>query len=128
MSTTSSSRHALNGSPDDQRDMREYQVHYDGCAYEYNGYRYDCLGDALAYARLMRSRPQQHDPRGPYRRCRDVGAESETSKQHMASLGIELEDGRFCYRGFRYDRLAEAVDYALLEQRRHDTAPRAITP
>lgn len=124
MSTTRTDRHA-ESSPDSRRDMREYDVHHDGCAYEYNGYRYDRLEDALAYARLMRSRPLQPDPRGPYRLCRDLGAESETSRQRMASLGIELKDGRFHYRGFRYDRLAEAVDYALLERRRRDTAPHA---
>ncbi|UXI66040.1 hypothetical protein [Tahibacter amnicola] len=128
MSTPRPGQHAESDRMDRQREMREYNVHYDGCSYEYNGYHYDCLHDALAYARLMRSRPQQPDPRGPYRPCRDPGVESETDKRHMAALGIELKDGRYCYRGFRYDRLVEAVDYALLEQRRGDTTQHATTP
>lgn len=128
MSITRSSQHGERGSPGGPRDMHEYSIHYDGCAYEYNGYRYDHLDDALAYARLMRSRPQQQDPRGPYRLRSDPGAESETSKRRMAALGIELKDGRFCYRDFRYDRLTEAVDYALLEQRRQAAAQRSGTP
>lgn len=125
MTTIRPGQHGGSGSLRSQHDMHEYNVHYDGCAYEYNGYRYDQLDDALAYARLMRSRPLQPDPRGPYRRCRDLGAESETNRRRMAVLGIELQDGRFCYRGYRYDRLAEAMDYALLEQRRRAMAPRA---
>ena len=126
MITTRSGQHNESGGLDGQRDMREYNVHYDGCAYEYNGYRYDRLDDALAYARLMRSRPQQPDPRGPYHPCRDLGAESETNRRYMDALGIELRAGRFHYHGYRYDRLADAVDYALLEQRRRATD--ATTP
>lgn len=125
MITTRSGQHSESGSQDD---MHEYNVHYDGCTYEYNGYRYDRLDDALAYARLMRSRPLQYDPRGPYRLRRDLGAESETNRRRMDALGIELKDGRFCYRGYRYDRLAEAVDYALLEQRQRVAAPGTTTP
>ena len=128
MITTRSGQHSESGSLDGQHDMREYNVHYDGCTYEYNGYRYDRLDDALAYARLMRSRPLQYDPRGPYRLRRDLGAESETNRRRMAALGIELKDGRFCYHGYRYDRLAEAVDYALLEQRQRAAIPPANTP
>lgn len=125
MSITPASQHNGRDGPDGPRDMYEYNIHYDGCAYEYNGYRYDHLRDALAYARLMRSRPQQADPRGPYRLRGDPGAESETSRRRMAELGIELKDGRFCYSDFRYDRLAEAVNYALLEQRRCATVQRS---
>lgn len=128
MTTTRSGQRSEGGSVDGEYDMREYNVHYDGCTYEYNGYRYDRRDDALAYARLMRSRPQQPDPRGPYHLRRDLGAESETDRRRMAALGIELKDGRFCYHGYRYDRLAEAVDYALLEQRQCAMAPRADTP
>jgi len=128
MSTTRPGHYSESSSLDSQRDMHEYSVHYDGCTYEYNGYRYDRLDDALAYARLMRTRPLQYDPRGPYRLRRDLGAESETNKRRMAALGIELKDGRFCYRGFRYDRLAEAMDYALLEQRRLDAPQRTSMP
>ncbi|HSX61905.1 MAG TPA: hypothetical protein VLF18_17080 [Tahibacter sp.] len=128
MRTVESDKHSEPGSLDSQRAMHEYNVRYDGCSYEYNGYRYDRLDDALAYARLMRARPQQPDPRGPYRQSRDLGAESETNKQHMTALGIELTNGRFCYRGYRYDRLAEAMDYALLEQRGRETAYRTTPP
>lgn len=122
MGPPQSGKRSGSSNPETRHEMHEYHVHYDGCRYEYNGYRYDRLDDALAYARLMRSRPRQQDPRGPYRLRRDLGAESEANKQRMTALGIELKDGRFCYRGFRYDRLAEAVDYALLEQRRDETA------
>ena len=124
MSTTRSGQHGESDSLDGRHAMHEYNVHYDGCTYEYNGYRYDRLDDALAYARLMRSRPRQDDPRGPYHQRRDLGAESETNQQRMTALGIELKDGRFWYRGYRYDRLAEAVDYALLEQRDREMAYR----
>ncbi|MBN8738223.1 MAG: hypothetical protein J0H86_01850 [Xanthomonadaceae bacterium] len=124
MSSIASSKPAESPSLERERQMREYKVSYDGCAYEFNGYRYDRLDDALAYARLMRSRPQQLDPHGTHRvRC-ELGAESETDLRRMASLGILLENGRFCFEEFRYDRLADAVNYATLLQRRRDEGGR----
>ena len=37
--------------------MAEFGIGYDGRQYEYNGYRYGRLADAIAYTSLMRSRP-----------------------------------------------------------------------
>lgn len=43
----------------EQRLMDEFGVHFDGRAYHFLGYRYDRLEDAVAYARLVRSRASQ---------------------------------------------------------------------
>jgi hypothetical protein len=39
-----------------QRLMSAFGIYYDGRFYRYSGYRYDRLGDAVAYAELMQSR------------------------------------------------------------------------
>lgn len=122
MNTVVSTRAGERQRPQCAHDMHEYAIRYDGWSYEYNGYRYEWFDDALAYARLMRSRPQQPDPRGPFRVRGGLGAESETSQRRMASLGIELDQGRFRYGGFCYDRLVDAMDYALLLARRSATS------
>lgn len=42
---------------DERMLMAEYAIGFDGLRYTYNGYRYDRLADAVAYSKLMRSRP-----------------------------------------------------------------------
>lgn len=42
-----------------QRVMDELSIRREGSRYEYSGYRYDLLSDAIAYARLVRSRSMQ---------------------------------------------------------------------
>jgi len=39
-----------------ERDMKEFSIRRDGLRYEFRGYHYDLLSDALGYARLLRSR------------------------------------------------------------------------
>jgi hypothetical protein len=40
---------------DFQRLMSAFRIDYDDRFYRYSGYRYDRLGDAMAYAELMQS-------------------------------------------------------------------------
>jgi len=106
-------------SPESGRQMTEFCITQDGLRYRYNGYRYDRLADAVAYARLMRSRPAQPDVGGPYTQGGATWAPpTDDERDLMASLDIRLVDGSYRFADFRYERLADAVSYARLSQRR----------
>jgi len=95
-----------------EQSMQDYGIGFDGLRYDFHGYRYDRLADALAYARLMRTRPASDNPRGSYARGATVVGPSEQDLRSMVPLGIGYEAGTYRYATFRYDRLADAVNYA----------------
>jgi len=105
-----------------ERVMQRYSISYDGSRFIYNGYRYEQFADAVAYARLMRDRPWQSNPRGPLMPREQVEAPTDVERKLMASLGIRMEDGRYRFKNYRYDRLVDAANYAALEQRRRREA------
>ncbi|NRF70189.1 hypothetical protein HLB44_24585 [Aquincola sp. S2] len=108
---------SLGGRPSSARPelaMAEFGIGYDGLQYEYHGYRYDRLEEAVAYAGLVRSRPTQLDAGGPFRQIRTLAVPTDAQRALMATLGIEFADGAFRFAGFRYESLADAVNYAKL--------------
>lgn len=99
--------------PERERVMVKYAIRHDGRHYEYNRYRYDHLSDAVAYARLMRSRLPQVDMGGPFWLGEPVDSPpNDADRELMAALGIAFEAGVFRFEDFRYDHLADAVNYA----------------
>jgi hypothetical protein len=92
--------------------MAEFSIAYNGRHYQYDGYRYDYLADAVNYARLQRSMPCGSDGSGPMPSAEVVEAPDESQRQLMAALAITLEDGVYHLGAYRYDRLADAVSYA----------------
>lgn len=118
---TSEGGRPLPAQPELERQMAELRIGYDGLHYEYNGYRYDRLADAVAYATLMRSRPTQKDAGGPFTQRRARAVPTDADRTLMATLAIGFEDGAYRFEGFRYDALSDAVNYAtLMRQRRSD--------
>jgi hypothetical protein len=93
-------------------------VGFDGRHYQYNGYRYDRLADAIAHVALTRTRPSLLEPKGPYSAERSVEPPTARDREIMASLGIVAIGHAYRWRAFRYDRLEDAVAYAALMQRR----------
>ena len=89
-------------------------ITYDGHQYDYDGYRYDRLDDAVAYAKLQRSRPG-HRSAPPAAGPRTPEAPDAAQLETMASLAITFRDGRYHFGPFGYDRLAHAVSYARLQ-------------
>lgn len=90
----------------------EPSIAFDGRHYHYDGYRYDHLDDALAYAKLQRSRPGERPaPAAPPRALEPPDARD---LQTMASLAITFREGMYHLGPYRYDRLADAVSYARL--------------
>lgn len=117
--TTDPSLH--NDANEERMLMAEYAIDYDGLRYAYNGYRYDRLADAVAYAKLMRSRPSRRDPGGPFTQHAKLNVPTDGDRELMTSLAIRFEAGTYRFEGFRYDRLADAVNYATLSARRRDS-------
>ena len=105
---------------DERMLMAEYAIGYDGFRYTYNGYRYDRLADAVAYSKLMRSRPSRSDPGGTFTQREKLDEPTDVDRELMTSLAIRFEEGTYRFEGFRYGRLADAVNYATLSSRRQD--------
>ncbi|RQP21682.1 hypothetical protein [Piscinibacter terrae] len=110
--------------PELETQMAELRVTCDGPGFEYNGYHYDRLADAMAYSRLMRSRPEQQDTPGPYRRGRPAAASSGSDRELMNAWGIALRDGRYQVDGFHYDNLSDAVRQAQAARAREEDGGR----
>lgn len=95
-------------------EMRELGIAQDGPGYVYNGYRYDRLADALAYARLIASRPLRRDAGGTAVPGCAVAPPGRAEEALMAPLGIVFSDGHYRFESYRYDHLADAMNYARL--------------
>lgn len=112
---------------DRERVMDELAIRQDGVTYVYNGYRYSRLGDAVAYARLVRSREhaggELETPSGPFNSIHAPQGPSDEERSQMSSLAIFFEQGQYRFENYRYDRLSDAVSYARLAQRRATQEP-----
>lgn len=110
-----------------ERLMDELAIRQDGTTFVYNGYRYGRLGDAVDYARLIRSREaaggELEMPVGPFSSIHAPQGPSDEDRALMSSLAIFLEQGQYRFENYRYDRLADAVLYARLAQRRTTQEP-----
>jgi hypothetical protein len=112
------------GSPQCERLMANLFIRYDGRRYQYNGYHYDELADAVNYAKLTGSCLRQMDFSDP-EFVVTVNSPSDADRQLMAALGIEFENGVYRFQGYRYERFADAANYARLQARRRGIAEAA---
>lgn len=118
----------LDDSADEQRRaLRDLRVGFDGRRYRFGGYRYDRYEDAVAYARLIGSRPQvpRRDGDAPeYLAFEAPAVPSADERRLMASTGVGFERGRYVFGRFRYDRIEDAVAYAMRAGRSEEAGPR----
>jgi hypothetical protein len=101
-----------------ERDMAQFDIGFDGLRYHRNGYRYDRLEDAVAYASLMSTRPGQEDTVGTFKQGKTLAWPTDAEQALMASLGIRFDHGAYRFEDFRYDQLSDAVNYAKLALQR----------
>ena len=95
-----------------ERLIADFAITFNGRHYKFNGYRYDLLADAINYAVRDRSK-HQHDERGVFKAAPDVvEIPSEAQQQLMVTLTITFDKGVYHLGVYRYDRLADAIDYA----------------
>lgn len=90
--------------------MTELSISYNGRQYQYAAFRYDQLADAIAYAR---QHPEEARAAGG---AWVQAAPDGTERELMASLDITYVDGVYRLGEFRYERLADAVNYARLRR------------
>lgn len=110
---------APSAADDLERRMKTLLVSFDGAQYLYNGFRYDHLADAMAYASLMVSRPQ-FERSNTLRAPAAFSPPTDAQRTLMGTLGVELVDRIYRFEGYRYDRLSDALAYA----RQSQAAPR----
>lgn len=102
--------------PDErERVMTQLSITYDGRRYTYGRYRYDRLADAVNYATLQRTRSFGADDDEHVMPPDEVEVPNEAQRRLMADLAITYQDGVYRLGPFRYDRLADAVNYAHLQ-------------
>jgi hypothetical protein len=94
-----------------ERLMARFSIAFNGRHYLYGPYRYDHLADAVNYARLQR---ENGSGGGATPAPELVKAPSESQRELMSALAITFQDGVYRLGAYRYDRLADAVDYARL--------------
>lgn len=105
---TSEGGHRSSAQPETERQMAEFGIGYDGRQYVYNGYLYGRLADAIAYARLMRSRSTQEESGGgTFVKRKAFAAPTDADRTLMDSLAIDFADGVYRFEGFRYDGLSD---------------------
>ncbi|HET9449099.1 MAG TPA: hypothetical protein VFO35_22700 [Steroidobacteraceae bacterium] len=101
---------------DERSLMAELSIVRGGLHYFYDGYRYDRLSDAVAYAQLVRGQPARHPSPASLMRFEAVEPLTESDRELMAELSITFENGRFVFGDFQYDRLIDAASYARLRR------------
>jgi hypothetical protein len=87
-------------------------IPFDGRAYHYRQYSYDRVEDALNYARLERARPDFDKIAPTCMRWRQFPAPTEQERAQMAAHDIVCQGGYFFYGPYRYEVLADALNYA----------------
>jgi hypothetical protein len=87
-------------------------IPFDGRAYHYRQYSYDRVEDALNYAKAERARPDFDKIAPTCMRWRQFLEPTAHERAQMAEHGIAYQDGYFFYGPYRYDVLANALDYA----------------
>jgi len=92
--------------------MAEWSIAHVGRYYHYDGYRYERLEDAVAYAQLVRARQSQRTDASAFTQIDAVEPPNAAERQLMADLSISFENGCFVWEDFRYDRLIDAANYA----------------
>lgn len=108
-------------SPADLAVMQQHAITFGDGHFHYAGYRYERLSDAAAYALLNGPLRRTVDSSGNAPQARPAALLSETDHRRMAMFAIVREGARFRWGPYRYDRLADAIAYATLMQRRDES-------
>ncbi|MBK7900402.1 MAG: hypothetical protein KA603_10705 [Azonexus sp.] len=87
-------------------------IAFDGHQFVYHDFKYDRLPDAVAYAELEAARGEGQAPVTNLEAWHDRPVPSAAERVIMQPLGIRFEGWRYRYHIYRYDRLADALNYA----------------
>jgi hypothetical protein len=89
-----------------------FEISFDGKRFTYRQHHYDVFADALRFAASERARagfqPDQAFRPHWLPAFHPCAAEEHVMKQH----GVTYVGGHYCYGGYRYGRLSDAVAFA----------------
>ena len=99
--------------PDSEKQhAQDLGISFNGTQFAYREFKYDKLPDAITYAELDAHRQGQQKDVSPTPEWLDQTAPSASDQELMRQYGITSEGWRYRYREYRYDRLADAINYA----------------
>jgi hypothetical protein len=96
--------------------MAAFSITFSGRQYQYSQYRYDRLNDAVAYARRQIQAPSAIDAGDSLPPARVVEAPDAAQRKQMAGFDISFKEGVYRLGPYRYDRLADAIGYARVQE------------
>lgn len=112
----------------DQSDAAAMGVGFDGRFYRYRTYRYDRCSDAVAYAKLDQYKPQYRDKVIQSATWEKAVEPTENEYRVMSRLGISFDGRYYRYGSYRYERCADAADYASLHNHGGRPADARLAP
>lgn len=99
--------------PDSEKQhAKDLGISFNGTQFAYREFKYDKLPDAITYAELDALRKGQQKGVSYAPEWLDQTAPCASDRELMRQYGITSEGWRYRYREFRYDRLADAINYA----------------
>lgn len=99
-------------SPADQQRAMGLGISFNGTQFVYRDFKYDRLPDAFAYAELDIEREGKAAAATTAADWLARPLPGVADQTQMQELGIIFENWRYKYLDYRYDRLADAVNYA----------------
>jgi hypothetical protein len=99
-------------SPESKDEAVALNISFNGTQFVYRDYKYDKLADAVSYARQDALRVSSA-PFGAHAvTWVEPATPSADDRALMAQYGVSTDQGRFRYRDYLYDRMADAIAYA----------------
>ncbi|NEX64646.1 hypothetical protein [Noviherbaspirillum galbum] len=103
---------------EDQLELTKLGIGFDGHYYRYGAYRYERCADAVNYARLERSRPGYQERNHPEPLWLEPPTPTVADQHNMSELAVSFDGKSYRFDGYRYDRLADAINYSQLSHGR----------
>ena len=99
-----------------ERLMLAFDIAFDGRQYVHKRFRYDRLADAVNYARLQLLHPSGDSAEAPPLAIREpCQTPTDSQRKLMSEFGIRFEAGVYLLGEYRYDHLADAIEYARMK-------------
>lgn len=96
----------------DQKHAMQLGITFNGIQFVYRDFKYDRLADAINYAELETERALKPAVPSTPIDWRQRPVPSVADLVLMKEHSITFEGGRYKYQDYRYDRLADALNYA----------------
>lgn len=100
----------------DQKRAMRMGISFNGTQFVYGDFRYDRLSDAFSYAELEFRREGRQPVPTSSTDWLSRPSPNNADRALMQEFGVTFDDWRYKFRDYRYDRLADALNYARAHQ------------